>query len=241
MARSLAHIILHSLRNADGSATYTAPNNTHTIIAGVNYPVEVPYRSDEIPDSSLIEVNLRPHNGVAMVMERHVEFLVKQTLQSIIRLEATPRMMLQVTLQVASSETDEDLPGGIKEGGQGETYLPVLASAFNAAVLSCLDGAVQMKQMAGAVLIGIKQDGTLVESPKVAERKKCKSLHVFAITGSGDTILMQSEEPFAMEEWTSAQELARRLVVDTGDTSLLSVMRRAVEAGVTSKQRWKGE
>ena len=241
MARSVAHIILHSLRNADGSATYTAPNNTHTIIAGVNYPVEVPYRSDEIPDSTFIEVNLRPHNGVAMVKERHVESLVKQTLQSIIRLEATPRMMLQVTLQVASAETDEDLPGGIKEGGQGETCLPVLASAVNAAVLGCLDGAVQMKQMAGAVMIGIKQDGTLLESPKVAERKKCKSLHVFALTGSGDTILIQSEGQFTVEEWMGAQDLARRLVVDMGDTSLLGVMRRAVEASVIAKQRWKGE
>ena len=241
MAKSVAKIILHPLQNADGSATYTASNNTHTITAGVNYPVEVPYRSDEIPDSTLIEVNLRPHNGVAMVKERHVEFLVKQTLQSIVRTEDTPRMMLQVTLQVASAETDEELPGGIKEGGQGESYLPVLASALNAAVLGCLDGGVQMKQMAGAALIGIKHDGTITESPKATERKKCKSLHVFAFTGSGEEVLMQSEGPFSMEEWTSAQELGRRLVVDMGDTSLLSVMRRAVEAGVTVKERWKGE
>jgi exosome complex component RRP46 len=241
MARSLAQLVLHPLHNADGSATYTGPNDTHTIIAGINYPVEVPYRSDEIPDSTFIEVNLRPHNGVAMVKERHVESLVKQTLQSIVRIEETPRMMLQVTLQVASAETDEDLPGGIKGGGQGETYLPVLASALNAALLACLDGAVKMKQTAGAALIGIKQDGTPVENPRAAERKKCKSLHVFALTGSGEVILMQSEGAFSLEEWTGAQELGRRLVVDMGDTSLLGVMRRAVEAGAKAKQRWRGE
>jgi exosome complex component RRP46 len=237
MARSLTQIMLHPLHNADGSAKFTTPNNTYTIIAGVNYPVEVPYRSDEIPESTFIEVNLRPHNGVAMVKERHVEYLVQQTLHSIVRVDQTPRMMLQVTLQVASAETDEDLPGGIKEGGQGETYLPVLAGALNAAILGCLDGAVQMKMMAGAALVGIKRDGTLVESPKVAERKQCQSLHVFAFTASGEVILMQSEGPFKMEEWASAQELARRLVVDLGDTSLLSVMRRAVEAGATLKGR----
>lgn len=241
MARSLAQIILHSLQNADGSATYAAPNNTHTIIAGINYPVEVPYRSDEIPDSTFIEVNLRPHNGVGMVKERHVEYLVKQTLHSIVRIEANPRLMLQVTLQVSSAETDENLPGGVKGGGQGETYLPILASAVNAAVLGCLDGGVQMKAMAGTALIGIKRDGTLVDSPRVGERKKCKSLHVFGFTASGEVILMQSEGPFTMAEWTSAQELARRLVVDMGDTSLLGVMRQAVEADVTSKQRWRGE
>lgn len=240
MARSIAQIVLHPLHNADGSATYTATNNTHTILAGINYPVEVPYRSDEIPDSTYIEINLRPHNGVSMVKERHVEFLVKQTLQSIVRLEATPRMMLQVTLQVARTETDEDLPGGIKDGYQGETYLPVLASALNAAVLGCLDGAVQMKTLAGAALIGVKGDGTLCENPRVAERKQCKSLHVFAFTAEGDLVLVQSEGPFSLGEWNGAQELAKGLVVDMGDTSLLGVMRQAVEADGTWKARWKG-
>ena len=241
MARSLPQIVLHPLHNADGSATYTAPNDTHTVIAGINYPVEVAYRSDEIPDSIFIDVNLRPHNGVAMVKERRVEFLVRQTLQVIVRIQDAPRMMLQVTLQVASAETDEDLPGGIKEGGQGETYLPVLVSALNAAFLGCLDAAVHMKQMAGAVLIGVTHDGSLIQDPRVAERKRCKSLHAFAITGSAEVILMQSEGPFTIEEWNSAQDLAAKLVVGMGDTSLLGVMRQAVQAGATAKQRWKGE
>jgi exosome complex component RRP46 len=231
MAKPIAQIELHPLHNADGSATYTAPNSTHTIIAGINYPVEVPYRSDEIPDSTYIEINLRPPNGVSMVKERHVEYLVKQSLQSLVRVEATPRMMLQVTLQVANSETDEDLSGGIKDGYQGETYLPVLASAFNAAIVGCLDGAVQMKTLAGAVLIGVSRNGTLLENPRVRDRKQCKSLHVFAFTAGGSLILVQSEGPFSMAEWNSAQELAKGLVVDMGDTSLLGVMRRAVEAG----------
>jgi exosome complex component RRP46 len=240
MARATPQVKLHTLNNADGSATYTAPNDTHTIIAGVNYPVEVSRRTDEIPDSAFIEVNLRPHNGVGMVKERHVEFLLKQTLQSLVRVEDAPRMMLQVTLQVARAEANEDLPGGIKEGGQGETCLPVLTSALNATVLGCLDGTVPMKQLAGAVLIGVRLNGTLVESPKVVEIQMCRSLHVFAFAASGEVLLMQSEGVFGIEEWTSAQELARRVVVDMGDTSLLGVMRQAVQAAALARRRWKG-
>jgi exosome complex component RRP46 len=233
MAKQPAQITVRSLRNANGSATYTAPNGLHTITVGVNYPVEVPYRSDEIPESTLIEVNVRPANGVTLVKERHVESLVKRTLQSIVRLEETPRMLLQVTLQITAAETDESLPGGIKEGGQGETYLSILASAVNAAVLGCLDGGVQMEQIAGAALIGIGKDGTCLVSPRVEERKKCRSLHVFAVDGTGGVVLAESEGAFKMQEWTRALDQAKLLVqgVSDGDTGLLDLLRRKIGEG----------
>ena len=227
-----------TLSNADGSATYVAPNKTHTIIAGVNYPVEVPYRSDELPDSTYIEVNLRPHNAVGMVKERHVESLVKSTLQAIVRNQDTPRMMLQVTLQVANAESDEHLPGGVKGGGQGETYLPVLTSAINAAVLGCLDGAVQMEGLAAAVLIAISRDGSLIDSPNVAQQKKCQSLHVFAFAGSGDAILVESEGSFNMEHWEQALNQARETAL--GPNGLIVAMKQAIGQRVAHDQRWQG-
>ena len=231
MAKQPAEITLRPLQNADGSASYTAPNGLHSVTVGVNYPVEVPYRSDEIPESTLIEVNLRPVNGVAMVRERHVELLVKRTLRTIVRLEAAPRMMLQVTLQTTATEIDETLPGGIKEGGQGETYLPVLASAINAAILGCLNAAVQMNQIAGAALIGIGKDGTCLVNPRVEERKRCRSLHVFALDGTGDVILMESEGAFSVQDLSRGLECARSLVLgeEHGDTGLLALLRRKVE------------
>jgi exosome complex component RRP46 len=231
------HIQFHSLRNSDGSVTYTSPNKAHTIIAGVNYPVEVPYRSDEIPESTFIEVNLRPHNAVGMVKERHVESLVARTLETITRVEETPRSMLQVTLQVAHSEVDETLPGGFKDGGQGESYLPLLTSALNAAILACLDAAVQMRHIAGAALVGITRDGTILINPEIVERKKCLSLHVFCFTSTGDVILMESEGPLKFEDWERAQQRARSQVLDKGDTGLLMLMRRAVEAQATRNLR----
>lgn len=233
MAKQPAQMVLQPLRNANGSATYTSPNGLHSITAGVNFPVEVPYRSDELPESTLIEVNLRPANGVGMVKERHVESLVKRTLESITRLEQTPRMLLQVTLQVTSAEVDESLPGGIKEGGQGETYLPVLASAINAAVLGCLAAGVQMQQIAGAALIGVGYDGTCLVSPTVEERKQCRSWHVFAVDGTGNVVLAESEGAFKMQDWTRALEQAQLLVqgAGDGDTGLLALLRRKIGEG----------
>ncbi|OAL30602.1 hypothetical protein AYO20_08689 [Fonsecaea nubica] len=206
--------VLHTLVNADGSATYSAPGEGYKIIAGVNYPVEVPYRSDEIPESTLVEVNLRPHNGVGMVKERHVEELIKRTLQAIVLVQETPRTMLQVTLQVLSVEGDESLPGGVRGAGQGETYLDLLASALNAAILGCLDAAVQMETLVAATLIGINRDSEqMIINPGVLQRKKCASLHAFAYKKDGTMLLMESEGKFSIEGWQQAAHTARLAVL----------------------------
>ncbi|KIX96148.1 uncharacterized protein Z520_07926 [Fonsecaea multimorphosa CBS 102226] len=216
---------LHTLINADGSATYSAPREGYKVIAGVNYPVEVPYRSDEIPESTVIEVNLRPHNGVGMVKERHIEELIKRTLQAIVLGQETPRTMLQLTLQVLSVEGDESLPGGVRGAGQGETYLDLLTSAFNAAILGCLDAAVQMRTLAAAALIGVSRDnGQMIINPGVAQRNKCSSLHVFAFGKDGTTLLMESEGKFSMESWQQAAHAARLAIL--GHSSVTSTNAR---------------
>lgn len=234
MARQQAHVVLHPLGNANGSASFTGPDGATTITAGVNYPVEVPFRSDELPEGTVVEINLRPANGVALIRERHVESLLKRTLQAITRLDQTPRMMLQVTLQITSTEIDETLPGGMKEGGQGETYLPVLAPAINAAVLGCLDAGVEMKQVAGAALIGFGKDGACLVSPDIEKRKNCRSLHVFAFDGTGDVLLAESEGKCTVEQWARGLEQARLLVCGQGgdDTGLLDLLRRKIGEGV---------
>lgn len=257
----LPKAILHTLATADGSATYIAPNNGYQIVAGVNYPVEVPFRSDEIPESTFIEVNLRPHNGVGMVKERHVEELITRTLQTIVLGEETPRAMLQITLQVVSVQSDESLPGGVKGGGQGETYLDLLASALNAAILGCLDAGVQMRAIAGAAVVGIDHNGRLVVGPSVVQRKKCSSLHVFAFTSDGKTVLMESEGKFNMDDWKRAGQAAREAVLgnvnkpDGGDIAMngtnttsgtsgictLSVIREALEARVIKDESRRQE
>jgi exosome complex component RRP46 len=262
----LSQATLRTLANADGSATYTVPHQGFKMIAGVNYPVEVPYRSDEIPESTYIEVNLRPHNGVGMVKERHVEELIKRTLHVIVLGEQTPRTMLQVTLQVVSVDIDESLPGGVKGGGQGETYLGVLSSALNAAVLGCLDAGVQMKNVAGATLIGLsRKDGQVVINPGVLQRKKCSSLHVFAFDKDGSSLLIESEGRFDLNGLEQAEQAARLAVlghvVDSANGSqtnkqqhgdvpmngtdnnsgipVMDVIRKAMDARVIKDESWR--
>lgn len=257
--------VLHTLSNADGSATYTEPGSTYKIIAGVNYPVEVPLRSNEIPESTLIDVNLRPHNGAGMVKERHVEQLVKRTLQCLVLGEETPRTMLQATLQVVGVQSDETLPGGIKGGGQGETYLDILPSAINAAVLGCLDAGVQMRTVAGAALVAIDHNGQLIVHPNVTQRKSSTSLHVFVFTVDGKTVLMESEGNFKPSDWGRAEEVARSAVLGTSDINksqnnnkqngdvamdgsaasessvicVLDVIRKALHERVIKDERWR--
>lgn len=241
----------HTLSTADGSATYTSPTESHTIVAGVNYPLEVPYRSDEVPDSTYIQVNLRPHNAVGMVKERHVEELVRTLLQSIVLGEETPRCMLQVTLQVMDVEVDEKLPGGVKSGGQGESYLEVLVGAINATVLGCLDAGVKMRGIAGAVLVATIQDGSTVLWPDLKQRKLARALHGLAYGREGQCLLIESEGAFDLVDWEQAETAARRVVIGKADKtdgdvdidasltdSVFELMRRCVETRVTKDTRW---
>lgn len=218
MAATLPQIELHTLDSADGSVTYTSPTSSHTLIAGVNYPLEVTFRSKEIPEDTYIEVNLRPHNAVAQVKERHVEELVRRVLKSVVRGIETPRCMLQCTIQVLDVEIDESMPGGVKGGGQGESYLEVLAGALNAAVLGCLDAGVQMWGVAGAVVVAITRKGELVVWPGLKQRKYARSLHVFAFDREGKVLLAESEGSFELEEWMKAQNTARKVVVGATTT-----------------------
>jgi exosome complex component RRP46 len=240
-------ITLHPLTRADGSATYThAPTNT-TILCGVNFPVEAPARSS-LPEECYVEVNVRPHNGVGQVKERHLEYLVADTLRSVVLLENYPRMMLQVTLQVVSRGRDEQATGG-----QGESYLPVLAGLVNAAVASCLDAGVGMRATAMATTVAVMKGTTEVRvDPGVQDIKGARSLHVLGFSSVGDTVLVESEGSFTFEEWELVEELAQRTclagVRKSGDMmmqdeeagqSVLDVLRGAVETKVTAEERWR--
>lgn len=246
-------IQLHTLQSADGSATYQSP--AHTILCGVNYPLEVQYRSKELPEDTYIEVNLRPHNAVAGVRERHVESIVKRLLQGVVLGEETPRCMLQVTIQVTDVSEDESLPGGVKSGGQGESYLGLLAGAINAAVAGCLDAGVQMRGAAGAAIVAVKRSGELVVWPDTRQVKQAKSVHMFAYGRQGECLVMESEGHFDIDEWEEAEKVVRRVVVGAASTededismdqggaeagnTLLASMRRAVEVRVERDGRWR--
>lgn len=257
---------LHTLSRASGSATYVSPRplrSTYqqtqapsqssaplTITCGVNFPLEVPRRSDEIPDALLIEVNIRPARGVGQVRERHLEELVKRTLGTIIFKEDWPRQVCQVGLQVMTGGQEVE----VEEGGQNVRYLGYLPGCVNAAVMGCLDAAVPMKTVLGAVMIGVTKSGDILGQPDAWERSICESLHVFGFTANGKLVLAESEGRFTVDEWEQGQALGQRMVIgqeaEEGDAimngnqegleggSLINMLRQTIEARVARDERW---
>ncbi len=100
---------LHPLSRADGSATYTSPNG-YSVLAAVNGPVEV-QRRDELPEEAHMEVNVRPHDGVGQVKERHLEVVIARLLRDVVHLHMFPRQMVQLTLQILKGPVDDNAIG----------------------------------------------------------------------------------------------------------------------------------
>lgn len=90
---------LSPLHRADGSATYTSPSAI-TITASCSGPLEVPRRSDELPEECFVEVNIRPASGVGGVKERHLEKIVGDTVRAVLVEGWGAGRMVAVTLQV---------------------------------------------------------------------------------------------------------------------------------------------
>ena len=112
MTQKDPYVAFGTLERADGSATYSS--NGYKVICGVNGPVEV-QRRDELPEEATLEVNICPASGVAGVRERHLESIVHSTLRHIVLTKAHPRTLIQVTLQVVSSQGDERYIGGLPQ------------------------------------------------------------------------------------------------------------------------------
>ena len=236
---------LHPLHRASGSATYTSPSSNLTILSAVNFPLEVPRRSDELPTSLLIDVNVRPHDGVGMVKERHLEELVKRTLQAVVLVEDYPRCLMQVGLQILRAERTAEEGFSVSDG-----YLGVLCGLLNAASLGALDAAVGMREVFVAVLIGVGRDGEVVAEPQVKDMGRCRSRHVFCFGGKSGLLLSESEGRFNIDEWEKAQAMAMQICLGSGSDvemngsdarqSLLQGVREKLQQRVEMDQRWRG-
>ncbi len=101
---SEATALLSHLYKTDGSATFS--QNGYTIIGAVNGPIEV-QRRDELPEEAAIDVIVRPAAGVGSTREKHLESIIEKTLRQIVLINQFPRTLIQVTLQVTSSPSNE--------------------------------------------------------------------------------------------------------------------------------------
>ena len=134
MPPSLTTTVLNPLSRSDGSATYSHAG--YSIACGINGPIEV-QRKDELPEEATIDVAVRPAYGVGGIFpspslftigslklilffctgirERWFEDITRKTLRRVILVEAHPRTLVQVTLQVIATPREDDVLGGLAQ------------------------------------------------------------------------------------------------------------------------------
>ncbi len=255
---------LHPLNRADGSATYTSPNG-YSILAAVNGPVEV-QRRDELPDEAHIEVNVRPHDGVGQVKDRHLEMMIANTLRDVVYLQMFPRQMVQLTLQILMVPVDDQAIG--RTNPQAESvglwfariistctdvpilqYLPVLPWLLNAACLALLDAAIPMRCTFTSTIIALVSTTTIREHPTINDINAAKSLHVLTFSSKEELLLVESEGRFSMDAWDMIEEKAKTVCLGDADAmmvekdekgnSLQQELRSVIEEKVKRDERWK--
>lgn len=255
---------LHVLNRADGSAKYHSPNG-YTILVGVNGPVEV-QRRDELPDQAHIEVNVRPHDCVGQVKERHLEAIIANTLRDVVHLQMFPRQMVQVTLQILKVPVDDEAIG--RANPQAESvclrsiwqskhglildsqYLPVLPWLLNAACLALLDSAIPMRCTFTSTIIAMISKTSALEHPTIKEINAAKSLHVLTFSSKNELLLAESEGRFSANEWDVIEEKAQLIclgepavmAVEEGRAeSLLDELKAVVKEKVSGQLGWENQ
>lgn len=236
---------LRPLSRADGSAIYRSPNNGYSILAAVNAPVEV-QRRDELPEEAHIEVNVRPHDGVGQVKERHLEAIIANTLRDVVYVHMFPRQMVQLTLQILKVPLVEDAIG--RTNPQAESYLLVLPWLLNAACLALVDGAIPMRCTFASTIIASTSKSTMRAHPTINDINSSQSLHVFTFSSKNELLLSESEGIFSMDDWDLIEEKAKMACFgdidameddEKNEMSVWQNMRSAIEARVTRDEGWK--
>ncbi|KAF2809050.1 uncharacterized protein BDZ99DRAFT_477528 [Mytilinidion resinicola] len=237
--------LLSPLHQADGSATYSA--NGYSVIGAVNGPVEVS-RRDELPEEAAIEVIVRPAAGVGSPRERHLESLLRTTLQHIILTRAHPRTLIQLTLQITSLPDEESAGDG---SALSYSSLPLLPPLLTTALLALLSASIPLSTTLAAALVAISATGKIKCAPTAAEMVRAgpgvSSLHVFAFSAGRALVLAESEGDFEFGAWEEACAVAEEaccervagMEVDGEAGNGQAFLRGVVEGKVGREMRWR--
>ena len=124
---------------ADGSAQLTQGKTT--VITGAFGPVEIK-RNREKSDRLDVEVNLLPRVGQSGVDSRFSETIIKETVESAVRLALHPRAGLNLSLHIL--EQDEGM----------------ISTSVNAACIALADCGIAMNFLFAAITVGVIKDSS---------------------------------------------------------------------------------
>eukprot|EP00455_Lapot_gusevi_P011838 TRINITY_DN1553_c0_g2_i1.p1 TRINITY_DN1553_c0_g2~~TRINITY_DN1553_c0_g2_i1.p1 ORF type:complete len:244 (+),score=19.74 TRINITY_DN1553_c0_g2_i1:53-733(+) len=194
------------LNRADGSARFSQDKTS--VVVAVYGPVEASSRNEQI-DKATIEVVFRPASGQQSPVEIEREYLVKQTLESILLTSLHPRTTITVVIQV------------LQDDGS------LLSAAINGACLALLDAGVPASGLVAAVSIMLKADGTLWIDPDVKEEKNAASLITLAFTNTSEDIVLSDTRGLLTEQALMACiDLAQKATTKIHDFFRLSIEKK---------------
>ncbi|KAL9610981.1 MAG: hypothetical protein Q9167_004358 [Letrouitia subvulpina] len=255
---------LSNLGRADGSASYSS--NGCTVIAAVNGPIEV-QRRDELPEEAAVDVAVRPATGVGGshylcclfrptltickgVRERHLESIVQRTLRQVILISAHPRTLIQIILQIVTTQETQNTSFSLH---QSASNLPVLPALLQASIFALLSTSIPLIKTLTSTLIAISPGGDLVAHASTSSIQEASSIHVLAFSSLGELLVNESEGNFAITLWEEvfdkASLICRGSEVDNmdGDVSmgqsegsdLETSLKEIMESKVRIDQEWR--
>ena len=123
--------------------------------------------------------------------------------------------------------------------------------------MALLSAGIPLRATATATAVSIfNEDGDnkFIVNPSLRQAEDARSSHVFAFTSHDELLLVESEGDFAIEEWESAHETARRICCEMSKKAdiemilddekrdgpdLRQFVRSTIEAKIASDLHWK--
>ncbi|PGH27636.1 hypothetical protein AJ80_00649 [Polytolypa hystricis UAMH7299] len=242
---------LAPLQFPDGSASYTSPSGDQ-ILASVNGPIEATRRETQKPEEATIEVFVKPGVGAGGVGERYVEGVLRGILTRVILTHerVMARRGIVVTLAVLKNKCTDG-----KVADRGGSYLPILPSLLNAALLALLSAAIPLSMTYTSTIIAVSTSNDLTPNPSPRNIDSASSVHVLAFSSKGHLLLNESKGSFDLDTWDRVFEFAKSVCrgeaaakLDEGadvdmeaaaDNSLEHFVRETVEDKLRRDLSWK--
>lgn len=152
---------------------------------------------------------------------------MKKTLRKVILVDAHPRTLVQVTLQLVATPREEDVLGGLAQADSVGLVLlrervslglipmlqnlSILPALLQASMLALLSTSIPLSMTLTATFIAVDFSGKLVQDPSAQQLREAESVHALAFSSHGDLLVVESEGEFDMDVWEAVVHKAAQI------------------------------